>query len=100
MIDWSRDAASIHNLVRAVAPRIRRQHAGGGCPARILRTRSCPTPTRARRRGVAVSMAIACSPAAESGGTLAVQDIEIDGVRQDAVALAERFGAQRIALGR
>ena len=100
VIDWSHDAASIHNLVRAVAP----PYPGaitriGDRPARILRTRSCPTPTSrpSMRRGCDVDgdrMLAHCG----GGGTLQVLELEIDGVRLDARALAALRRA-RIALG-
>jgi len=99
-IDWTRDAASIHNLVRAVAP----PYPGafttvGGVTARMLRTRvvdSAPTPT--------------LTPALEArdghlfahcggGGTLAVLALEIAGVAVDAPTFAARFGKAPVPLG-
>jgi methionyl-tRNA formyltransferase len=92
-IDWSRDALTIHNLVRAVAP----PYPGaltsiGGEPARVLRTRvldaaapptSAPTLTAAAGR-----LSAHCG----GGGTLALLQLEIDGVLTDADAFAARFG--------
>jgi len=101
VIDWSRDALSIHNLVRAVAP----PYPGASTrvndrPARILRTRmvsDAVTPGNTPCLYVDGDRLLArCG----GGGTLAVQDLEIDGARLDAAAFAERFGSQRIALGR
>jgi len=100
VIDWSRDAASIHNLVRAVAP----PYPGARTkldnrPARILRTRvldadAAPTPTPLltveRDRIVAH-----CG----GGGRLAVIDLEVDGVRVSLGEFAGRFGTGAVAIG-
>ena len=78
-IDWSRSAAEIHNLVRAVAP----PYPGArtlidGRPARILRTRVLDAasphgpPSLALEREALVAR---CG----GGGTLAVLALEIDG---------------------
>ena len=88
MIDWSRDAASIHNLVRAVAP----PYPGArttlnGRPARMLRTRMLdaaapPTPTPSLTTE-ANRIVAHCG----GGGTLQVLALEIDGARVEADAL-------------
>jgi methionyl-tRNA formyltransferase len=100
VIDWTRDAVTIHNLVRAVAP----PYPGafttvGGAPARVLRTRvldpAAPpgsAPTVAVRDGHAVAH---CG----GGGTLEVLAIEIDGVAATPAALGARLGAAPMALG-
>jgi methionyl-tRNA formyltransferase len=100
IIDWSKDAATIHNLVRAVAPPYpgARTHVGGA-PARLLRTRVLdpraePTlaPTLGARDGVIVGH---CG----GGGTLSVLSLEIDGSPFDAAALVARFGPAPVPLG-
>jgi methionyl-tRNA formyltransferase len=99
-IDWSRDAATIHNLVRAVAP----PYPGafttiGGVGARILRTRvadaTAPptlTPTLAARDGRLVA---ACG----GGGALLVLSLEVDGTPTPYDRFVARFGAAPAVLG-
>jgi len=87
IIDWSLDAASIHNLVRAVAP----PYPGArttldGRPARILRTRvldATAAPTRPSLTAESNRIVAHCG----GGGTLQVLALEIDGARADATAL-------------
>ena len=100
IIDWTRDARSIHNLVRAVAP----PYPGaftkvGQAPARILRTRvlapgapAASAPTIAVRDGRIVAH---CG----GGGTLDVLSLEIDGAALTPDALASRLGAEAAHLG-
>lgn len=100
IIDWGRDAAAIHNLVRAVAP----PYPGafttvGGIEARILRTRvldaaapSTSAPAIAASTGHVLAH---CG----GGGTLAVLALEIEGVVVDAQALIARYGVAAIPLG-
>ena len=86
-IDWSHDAARIHNLVRAVAP----PYPGAlttiaGRPARILSTRvlvpgGSPGATRLEAAGGRI--VAHCG----GGGTLWVRELEIDGRRVDAARL-------------
>ena len=99
-IGWSRNAAAIHNLVRAVAP----PYPGafttvGGIAARVLRTRvidaSAPptsTPSIAASEGRLLAR---CG----GGGTLAVLTLEIDGVPVSAQAFVDRFGVKSVRLG-
>ena len=98
-IDWSRSAATIHNLVRAVAP----PYPGAlttirGVPVRILSTRvqdaQAPpaTPTLVSHDG---SIVAHCG----GGGTLAVRALEIDGAAVDAGAFAARFGREPVPPG-
>jgi methionyl-tRNA formyltransferase len=99
-IDWTCDAAAIHNLVRAVAP----PYPGafttvGGVPARILATRVIDAagpgtlaPALEVREGRLVAR---CG----GGGTLQVLSLELDGVMTTADALAARFGPAPAALG-
>ena len=99
-IDWSRNAAAIHNLVRAVAP----PYPGafctvGGAPARVLRTRildlasgATLTPTIAVRDG---RLTAECG----GGGTLHVLALEVDGTPMTADGLVARFGPAPVLLG-
>jgi len=100
IIDWSRDATAIHNLVRAVAP----PYPGafttiGGAPARILRTRVADagvSRTHEPTLGVGGGRAVAhCG----GGGTLQVLALEVDGAVIAPSALAARFGASVVRLG-
>jgi methionyl-tRNA formyltransferase len=100
VIDWSRDAVSIHNLVRAVAP----PYPGARTklddrPARILRTRLLdadmappPTPSLKIERDRIVAH---CG----GGGRLAVIDLEVDGVRVSLAEFASGFGTGAVAIG-
>jgi methionyl-tRNA formyltransferase len=99
-IDWTRDAAAIHNLVRAVAP----PYPGAfttvaGVTARILATRVIDTasagtlaPALELRDG---RMVARCG----AGGTLQVLSLELEGVTTEADALTARFGPAPAALG-
>lgn len=110
-IDWSRSAADIHNLVRAVAP----PYPGAftkvaGRPARVLRTRVlAPSgmPTSATLRVVSgpvikrdahpndTQLVASCG----GGGMLRIDALEIDGQLQDAVQLRDQFGDVELPLG-
>jgi methionyl-tRNA formyltransferase len=97
IIDWSRDAASIHNLVRAVAPPYPGARTTlGGRPARILRTRILDTTThRVPALGVEDGAIVAyCG----GGGTLAVLGLEVDGVSMTAGALITQCGPRPLPL--
>jgi methionyl-tRNA formyltransferase len=101
VIDWSRPAADIHNLVRAVAPpypgartRVR------GRPARLLRSRirdplaaATGTPSLRVEQGEIVAH---CG----GGGTLSIAALEIDGAAVTAATLAELCAGQPIPLER
>ncbi len=99
IIDWSRDALTIHNLVRAVAP----PYPGArtelsGVPARLLRTRvldpaapPAATPAIESRAGALVAR---CG----GGGTLAVLSLEVGGSPCDAPGFIGRFGAAPVPL--
>jgi len=99
-IDWNRDAATIHNLVRAVAPPYPGAFtAVAGVAARVLRTRVVATttpptltPTLEARDG---RLFAHCG----GGGTVAVLALEIGGKAVDATALAARFGSAPVSLG-
>jgi methionyl-tRNA formyltransferase len=100
IIDWSKSATEIHNLVRAVAP----PYPGArttllGRPARVLRTRvldarsgagSTPAVLVERERLVA-----RCA----GGGMLALLALEIDGEEVDAAGFVARFGSNPVAPG-
>ncbi len=93
VIDWTRDARSIHNLVRAVAPPYPGAFTGvGGIAARVLRTRvldAFAPPTLTPTLEVTGERIVAhCG----GGGTLQVLRLEIDGVAADAAAVRARFG--------
>jgi methionyl-tRNA formyltransferase len=101
VIDWSQDATSIHNLVRAVAP----PYPGARTtlrnrPARVLRTRvvsaatpATATPSVALEDGRIVAR---CG----GGGTLAILELEIEGAVVPAARLATAFGGVPISLPR
>ena len=100
VIDWMRDATTIHNLVRAVAPPYPGAFtAVGGVPARILRTRVAEavapptlTPTLAAE---GPRLAAHCG----GGGRLHVLALELEGVLVAPAAFAARFGAAPAVLG-
>ncbi|MEO8740377.1 MAG: formyltransferase [Casimicrobiaceae bacterium] len=91
VIDWMDSAATIHNLVRAVAP----PYPGSstvidGSPARILRTRVIDPAARA----ASPTLAIECERLVAhcgGGGTLAILTLEIAGRAVDPLALASRL---------
>ncbi len=97
IIDWSRDATTIHNLVRAVAP----PYPGArttldGHPARILRTHILDT-TAHRTQELAVERDAIVAHCG-GGGALAVIALEVDGSRVDADALVRQFGPAPLRL--
>jgi methionyl-tRNA formyltransferase len=100
VIDWSKTAAEIHNLVRAVAP----PYPGArtflnGRPARILSTRVIDA-TTARTAVPSLSVeddriVVRCG----GGGTLAILELELEGVRVGLEAIASHVGAGVVELG-
>ena len=98
-IDWSQDAARIHNLVRAVAP----PYPGatttvGGRPARILRTRvlEAAGPPAAPLLTLADNALVAqCG----GGGRLLVQSLEIEALPVPPRDFVARLGASSLPLG-
>jgi methionyl-tRNA formyltransferase len=100
IIDWSRDAIAIHNLVRAVAPPYPGAFtAVGGVPARILRTRvadagaaGTPAPSLEVDAG---SLIARCG----GGGALDVLSLEVDGAILAPSGVSARFGMARVRLG-
>ena len=100
IIDWHRDAITIHNLVRAVAPPYPGAFtAVGGVPARILRTRV----VEARTAGTPAPMLEVddgCLIArCGGGGALNVLSLEIDGAIHAPSSIAARFGTAPVRLG-
>jgi methionyl-tRNA formyltransferase len=108
-IDWRKSAAEIHNLVRAVAP----PYPGAftsleGVPARILRTRLLDASAAAEAPTLSVARDPRAVPGGEAGevlvaqcgggGTLRIDDLEIDGCRASAATLVGRFGKSMLAL--
>ena len=107
-IDWRRSAAEIHNLVRAVAP----PYPGAltsiaGVPARVLRTRllDAGAPPGAPMLSVERDPRAAPGSAADvlvarcgGGGTLRIDDLELDGRRASAATLSARFAGAALPL--
>jgi methionyl-tRNA formyltransferase len=99
-IDWSKSAATIHNLVRAVAP----PYPGAltriaGSKARVLRTRlvdagSVPAAAPSMKAHEQLILA-RCG----GGGSLAILELEIDGAPVVASDFAARYGTVAVALG-
>ena len=99
LIDWSADAARVHNLVRAVAP----PYPGAFCRVmgktlRILKTINAGE----RSPVVGEPSLIAQGPAlylrCADGGLLTVLDAELDGVSFGADAMRRHFGADTVVL--
>jgi methionyl-tRNA formyltransferase len=93
VIDWSKDATAIHNLVRAVAPPYPGARTSvAGLPARLLRTRvldaAAPAEATPALRVEEGRILARCA----GGGLLAVLELEIDGERMGPRAFAERIG--------
>jgi len=98
-IDWTRDATTIHNLVRAVAP----PYPGAfttvaGVPARMLRTRVIDRTTPATLAPTIEASGGRLFARCGGGGTLEVLALEIDGAPVDASGLVARLGAAPVAL--
>jgi len=97
-IDWRAAAASIHNLVRAVAP----PYPGAlttiaGVPARVLSTRvvaSSGDPGAARLRVAEGAILADCG----GGGCLRIRALEVGGTMLDAKGLVARFGSASVPL--
>ncbi len=100
IIDWTRDAGAIHNLVRAVAPPYPGAFtAVGGVRARVLRTRmldagTAPTlaPTLAARDG---RLQAHCG----GGGMLQVLALELEDGASSPTGFTARFGTAPVPLG-
>ena len=99
IIDWQRDALSIHNLVRAVAP----PYPGArtilaGIPGRVLRTRMLDRAAPPTSTPAVESLSGRLLARCGGGGTLAVLSLELAGVPCDAAAFIARFGAAPVPL--
>jgi methionyl-tRNA formyltransferase len=100
VIDWSKSATEIHNLVRAVAP----PYPGAsttlaGKPARILRTRVLDAACSARTASLGVEngrLVAHCG----GGGALAVLELEIGSARVAVDGFARAAGAASVELPR
>ena len=99
VIDWSRSATEIHNLVRAVAP----PYPGArttlnGRPARLLRTRiveaAAAAPGGPSLGAESGRIVASCG----GGGRLEILALEVDGAPLDARELVARFGAAPVPL--
>lgn len=98
-IDWSRPAAQIHNLVRAVAP----PYPGAttsvaGRPARVLRTRVLEPSGEPRPPRLLLADG-RCVVECGGGGRLLVLALEVDGAAVTADEAARRCGSATPALG-
>jgi len=98
-IDWSRDAESIHNLVRAVAP----PYPGAftkvrGDAARVLRTRVFDPQTAATHSPAIVAEEGRLLAHCGGGGTLAIIELEIAGNLVAADSFVERYGRDPVPL--
>ncbi|HZQ62444.1 MAG TPA: formyltransferase [Casimicrobiaceae bacterium] len=100
IIDWSKDAATIHNLVRAVAPPYPGAMTSvGGVPARILRTHVLAQPSEPTLAPTLESTGDRLIARCGGGGALQVSWLELDGVTTDATAFRARFGSSPVLLG-
>ena len=100
IIDWSRDATTIHNLVRAVAPPYPGAFTAlAGVPARVLRTRVLDPVAGAATDPVIEVLDGRLVARCGGGGTLALLDLEVAGVSCDAPSFRARFGDAPVALG-
>jgi methionyl-tRNA formyltransferase len=98
VIDWSRSATEIHNLVRAVAP----PYPGAstmlaGKPARILRTRVLDPACAARAPSLRVEGGCLVAHCG-GGGTLAVLELELERARVDAENFVRATGSIALEL--
>ena len=92
IIDWSMNAARIHNLVRAVAPPYPGARTTlGGKAARVLRTRVLDETTHAAPALVVEDGVIVAH--CGGGGALEILTLEVDGTEVTGAELTRRFGA-------
>lgn len=95
-IDWQRDAQTIHDLVRGVAP----PYPGAlttiaGRPAQLLRTRVLHG-ARPRSNAAGVYADGEALHADCGGGVLQILRLEVDGELVDAASFRARFGSEKI----
>jgi methionyl-tRNA formyltransferase len=98
IVDWTRDATAIHNLVRAVAP----PYPGAffdvsGHRVRVLRTRVLEAGSGAQPAALVVDGA-SCVAHCGGGGLLRLIEVEIDGRRVAPRELASALGAAKVPL--
>jgi len=94
VIDWSKSAHEIHNLVRAVAP----PYPGArttvaGRPARVLRSRVLDVAANPPNHAFLTVEDDRIVARCGGGGVLAVLELEIDGTPVGPAQLAARIGA-------
>jgi methionyl-tRNA formyltransferase len=94
VIDWSKSAHEIHNLVRAVAP----PYPGArttvaGRPARVLRSRVLDAAAKPPDHALLTVADDRIVARCGGGGVLAILELEIDGTPVAPVQLAARIGA-------
>jgi len=97
-IDWRRPAVDIHNLVRAVAPPYPGARTSlGGVEARVLKTRvlDARAPARAPVLAIGERLVAHCG----GGGTLAIDELEVEGAIATPAGVAQRFGTAVLRLG-
>ncbi|MEO6565527.1 MAG: formyltransferase [Casimicrobiaceae bacterium] len=99
-IDWSAHAATVHNLVRAVAP----PYPGAfthvaGVPARVLRTRVLDAHMASAVAPALETSAGALTAHCGGGGCLRILALEVEGTATSAAGLAARFGPAPLPLG-
>jgi len=101
VIDWTCDAGTIHNLVRAVAPPYPGAFtAVGGVPARILRTRVAPDPSPPTLAPAIAVQDTRLVARCGGGGLLHVLALELEGKIVSPPSFTQRFGAAPVSLGR
>jgi len=100
VIDWSKDAATIHNLVRAVAPPYpgAMTHVAGR-PARVLRSRVLHEPSEPTLTPTLELIGERMVARCGGGGALLVLSLELDGMLVDADAARARLGSSPALLG-
>jgi methionyl-tRNA formyltransferase len=100
VIDWSKSAAEIHNLVRAVAPPYPGAHTFlRNRPARILRTRVIDATAEARSAPSLFVEGDRIVAYCGGGGTLAILELELEAAPIGAGSIASRLGSGAVALG-
>ncbi len=100
IIDWSRDATAIHNLVRAVAPPYPGAFTAiGGIEARVLRSRVIDTLAAPTLTPTIEADGDRLLARCGGGGILQILWLEVAGARLDAAALRARFGPSPALLG-
>ena len=105
-IDWQESAVEIHNLVRAVAPPYPGARTTiGGVASRVLRTRVLDVDAPARSAQLSIENAAdrerdnaILVARCGGGGTLRIDELEIDGRHASAATMRSRFGRDPLPL--